>query len=204
MTKVLKSKFKASRRLGVSIWGHDKDSIHKRNYRPGQHAEAHKKGSDYGVHLTAKQRLKSHYGRINERQFRNIFKLATKKKGDTGDNLILLLESRLDVAVYRMGFAPTIFSARQLVSHKHVLVNGKVVNIPSYRLKVGDEIALIESIKSVPLVMASVEKNSKSVPDYYTVNDDKTSGKFVRIPSVSDVPYPFNPDVQVIIEFYSK
>lgn len=204
MTKILKSKFKASRRLGVSIWGSDKDTIHKRNYRPGQHAAAHRKGSDYAVHLTAKQRLKSHYGRINERQFHNIFKLATKKKGDTGENLIMLLETRLDVAVYRMGFAPSIFSARQLVSHKHILVNGEKINIPSYRLSIGDEVSIIESSRGMPLITTSIDKRSKSAPDYYSLNDDQISGKLTRFPSVSDVPYPFEPDVQVIIEYYSK
>lgn len=141
MTKIISSKYKASRRLGVSIWGNSKDPFNKKNYRPGQHGlnPTAGKPSDYGMHLHAKQRIKAHYGRINERQFRNLFTLAQKMKGNTGENFIGLLESRLDTIVYRMNFAASIFAARQLVTHGHILLNGKKVNIPSMRLKEGED-----------------------------------------------------------------
>jgi len=161
MTKVLKSKFKVSRRLGCSIWGNDKDPVIKRNYKPGQHSSATRSYSDYGSHLMSKQKLKAHYGRISEKQFKNMFKLAFKKSGNTGENFVGLLESRLDVAVYRMGFAGSIFAARQLVSHKHVLVNGKKVNIPSYTLSENDVVSLCDKSKELPIVVHSIEKRQK-------------------------------------------
>lgn len=205
MTKIVKAKFKASRRLGVSIWGDGKDPVHSKNYRPGQHGQnTMVKTSDYGLHLRAKQRLKSHYGRINEKQFRNIFKEASRRKGNTGENFVALLESRLDAAVYRMSFAPSIFAARQLVSHGHIKVNGKRVNIPSYRLKIGDKIELKESSKQLPVIVESLARNDRAVPDYYSLDSGKLQGEFLRLPQTSDIPYPFEPEVNLIIEFYSK
>lgn len=204
MTKILKSKFKASRRHKVSIWGSDKDAVHTRNYRPGQHgASGQVKVSDYGIHLNAKQKLKKHYGMVTEKQFKNLFKLASKKKGNTGENFIGLLESRLDILVYRMNLTPTIFAARQMVSHKHVKVNGRVINIPSYRVNVGDEIELIESAKTMLVVEQSVSKMERAVPDYISFDQESGKGKFYRIPQTSDVPYPFDPEINLIIEFYS-
>ena len=204
MTRVVKSKYKVSRRLGTSIWGDEKDAYNKRNYRPGQHGTNTVKASDYGLHLKAKQTLKSHYGRINERQFRNIFRLAQKRKGNTNDIFIELLESRLDIIVYRLKLAPTIFAARQLVSHKHIKVNGKIVNIPSLRVKLGDIIQLKEKSKDIPVIAASIETASEHVPDYLEFDTETLSGKLLRFPFVNDVPYPFQPSVNLVVEFYSK
>ena len=206
MTKILSTKYKASRRLGVSIWGNDKDPFHKKNYRPGQHGQTPSmaKTSDYGMHLKAKQRIKAHYGRINERQFRNVFKLALKMKGNTGENFIGLLESRLDAVVYRMNLAASIFAARQLVTHGHIQVNGKKVDIPSYRLKSGDLITLKDASKQLPIVIESVTKLVRQVPDYIDFDQKHITGKFVRMPAISDVPYPFEPEVHFVVELYSR
>lgn len=205
MTKIVNAKYKASRRLGVSLWGSNKDAFNTKNYRPGQHGQNTMiKTSDYGLHLKAKQRLKCHYGRVNEKQFRNIFALASKMKGNTGENFIGLLESRLDAVVYRLNLASTIFAARQLVTHCHIRVNGKKVNIPSLRLKEGDIIELKESSKQVPVILETVSKAERSVPDYLAFDASAMSGKFVRVPAISDVPYPFEPDVSKVVEFYSR
>lgn len=204
MTKILSSKFKASRRLGTSIWGSGKDSFNKRSSRPGQHgANTMHKLSDYGLHLRAKQRLKNHYGRVTEKQFRNLFILARKNKGNTAEAFIGLLESRLDAVTYRLGIAPTIFAARQIVSHGHMRVNGKRVNIPSYRVAVGDIIEVKDSSKQLPIILESV-KNNSHVPDYFEFNAAKLSGKMLRVPLTSDVPYPFDPEVHLVVELYSK
>ncbi len=206
MTKILSTKYKASRRLGVSIWGDAKDPFHKKNYRPGMHGQTTNmnKTSDYGLHLKAKQRIKAHYGRINERQFRNVFILAQKMKGNTGENFIGLLESRLDSIVYRMNIAASIFAARQLVTHCHIRVNGKKVNIPSYRVKIGDVITLKDSSKQLPVIIESVNKMVRQVPDYISFDSHTFTGKLVRIPVVSDVPYPFDPEVHFVVELYSR
>lgn len=206
MTKILSTKYKASRRLGVSIWGDNKDPFHKKNYRPGQHGQTAvmSKTSDYGVHLKAKQRIKAHYGRINERQFRNCFVLAQKMKGNTGENFIGLLETRLDTAVYRMNLSSSIFGARQLVTHCHIRVNGQKVNIPSYKLKIGDVVTLKDSSKQLPVILESVAKMARQVPDYLDFDTNALSGKLLRIPSISDVPYPFDPEVHFVVELYSR
>ncbi len=206
MSKVIKSKYKVSRRLGASIWGDAKDPFMKKNYRPGQHGQNPTAGktSDYGLHLHAKQRIKSHYGRVNERQFRNIFKLATQMKGNTGENFIALLESRLDSMVYRMNIGSSIFLARQLVSHGHILVNKKRVNIPGYRVKVGDLIELKESSKQLTPITEALSKMERRIPDYITFDGEKMTGSLARIPSITDVPYPFKPEVHLVVEFYSR
>ncbi len=205
MTKIVNAKYKASRRLGATIWGDGKDPFNKKNYKPGQHGtNTLSKVSDYGLHLRAKQRLKTHYGRINERQFRNIFKTAVKMKGNTGENFIALLESRLDAAIYRMTIGSSIFASRQLVSHGHVLVNGKRVNIPSYKLKVGDEIEVRAASKQLPVIAESLAKGERKVPDYFAFEQDSLKGKLLRMPLTSDVPYPFEPEVHLVVEFYSK
>lgn len=206
MSKIVKAKYKASRRLGVSIWGNEKDPFHKKNYRPGQHGQsgAMVKASDYGLHLKAKQRIKSHYGRITEKQFRNLFALANKMKGNTGENFVGLLERRLDAVVYRMNLASSIFAARQLVTHGHILVNGKKLNKPSAMLKEGDIVALKDSSKNITPVMESVGKMERMVPDYMQFDPNSFAGKFVRVPSISDVPYPFEAEVHMVVEYYSR
>ena len=204
MTKIVKAKYKASRRLGTSIWGDGKDPFHTRNYRPGQHGpNGRVKTSDYGTHLQAKQTLKNHYGRVTEKQFRNTFKMANKMKGNTAENFAGLLESRLDMIVYRMNLAPTIFAARQLVSHGNVKVNGRRVNIPSQRLKEGDQIELKDSAKQIAVYMEAAQKQERGVPEYLSMDAGTMSGTFVRIPMISDIPYPFEANFGKIIEYYS-
>ena len=206
MTTIVKSKYKVSRRLGTSIWGDGKDPVHQKNYRPGQHGASGmpSKPSDYGLHLRAKQRLKAHYGRITEKQFRSIFKEAVRRKGNTGENFIGLLECRLDAFVYRAKLARSIFMARQMVSHGHFLVNGKKVNIPSYVLRIGDVVELRETSKHLPLVVESLGVQERHRPDYILFDEDKRVGHITRVPTSSDVPYPFDPEVQRVVEFYSK
>src|SRR5262249_55942986 len=154
MTKRAQSKFKISRRLGVSLWGSPKDPYNTKNYAPGQHGATGKKmTSDYGLQLRAKQKLKGYYGNISERQFRAVYKEAIRRKGDSGEHLIGLLEQRLDIVIYRMNFVPTVFAARQFVNHKHVTVNGKTVNIPSYAVKAGDVIEVKDKYKQLPMVL---------------------------------------------------
>ncbi len=206
MSKIVKSKYKASRRLGVSIWGDSKDPFHKKNYRPGQHGLSGTmvKASDYGIHLKAKQRIKAHYGRINEKQFRNTFVLASKMKGNTGENFIGLLERRLDSIVYRMNLASSIFAARQLVTHGHIRVNGKKLNVPSARLKEGDIIELKESSRTITPIVESVTKMERMIPDYVSFDPSVFGGKFVRIPTISDVPFPFEAEVHMVVELYSR
>lgn len=204
MSRIVKAKFKASRRLGTSIWGDAKDPVLTRNYRPGQHGQNTKgKKSDYGLHLEAKQIVKSHYGRITEKQFKKTFLRASKMKGNTAENFAGLLEKRLDMVVYRMNLAPSIFAARQLVSHKHVKLNGRKVNIASISLKDGDEIELTADAKQFPVCIESAQKQIRSVPEYLSFDSNKMTGSFVRVPMISDIPYPFQPDYNKIIEYYS-
>lgn len=204
MTKIVKAKYKVSRRLGSSIWGDEKDPFHTKNYRPGQHGPGTRgKVSDYGLHLNAKQMVKNHYGRVTETQFRNIFKLASKMKGNTAENFAGLLEQRLDMVVYRMNFAPTIFAARQLVSHCHVRLNGKKVNIASQRVQIGDVIEIKDNSKDITKIMESIQKLSRPVPEYLAIDPAKMSGQLVRIPMISDIPYPFQPNFGKIVEYYS-
>jgi small subunit ribosomal protein S4 len=204
VTKIIKAKYKVSRRLGKSIWGDGKDAFNTKNYRPGQHGPNSRiKTSDYGLHLQAKQAIKSHYGRVTEKQFKNTFALASKMKGNAAENFAGLLERRLDMVVYRMNFAPSIFAARQLVSHNHVRLNGKKVNIASLKVKAGDVIELKASSKQIVLFVESAQKQERRVPDYLTMDAEKMSGTFVRTPMISDIPYPFVPDFNKVVEFYS-
>jgi len=204
VTKIVKAKYKASRRLGTSIWGDGKDPFHTKNYRPGQHGPTGRvKTSDYGVHLQAKQTVKAHYGRITEKQFRNIFALANKMKGNTAENFAGLLEKRLDMVIYRMNLAPTIFAARQLVSHGNVKLNGKKVNIPGQRLKEGDKVELKDSAKQITIYMESAQKQERTVPEYLSMDPGTMSGVFIRTPMISDIPYPFEANFGKIIEYYS-
>jgi small subunit ribosomal protein S4 len=206
VTKIIKSKYKVSRRLGKSIWGNAKDPYNSRNSRPGQHGDSKTRGSlsVFGSHLREKQSLKAHYGRISEKQFKNTFAIASKMKGNTAENFAFLLESRLDMTVYRMKLAPTIFCARQMVSHGHILVNGKVVNIPSQKLKVGDTIELKSSSKEVEIYASSIQSQDRTVPEYLSLDLKTNSGKYVRRPVISDIPYPFEVNFGSVVEFYSR
>jgi small subunit ribosomal protein S4 len=204
MGKRSASKYKIDRRLGVNLWGRPKSPYNKREYGPGQHGQRRFKISDYGLQLRAKQKLKGYYGNIGERQFRRYYTDAVRRRGDTGENLVGLLESRLDAAVYRLKFVPTVFAARQIVSHGHVRVNGKRVTIPSYRLKEGDEIEIKEKSRELPVVLEAMESPERDVPDYFNVDYNKMTGTFLRIPQLAEVPYPVQMEPNLVIEFYSR
>ncbi|MEQ8965649.1 MAG: 30S ribosomal protein S4 [Azospirillaceae bacterium] len=197
-------KHKIDRRLGVNLWGRSKSPVNKREYGPGEHGQRRRKPTDYGIQLMAKQKMKGYYGNIGEKQFRKYYDEAVRRKGDTGENLIGLLESRLDAVVYRMKFVPTVFAARQFVSHGHVLVNGKKVNVPSYQVKDGDTIEVKEKSKQLPLVLDGVQSPERDIPDYIEVDHSSMKGKFVRLPQLMDVPYPVQMEPNLVIEFYSR
>lgn len=205
MTKIVKAKYKISRRLGAGLWGNAKDPFNRRNYRPGQHGPTgmRKQPSDFGIQLAAKQKLKGYYA-MQEKQFRSLYHEALRLKGDAGENLIGLLERRLSMVVYRLNLAPTIFAARQLISHKHILVNGKVLNISSYQVKPGDVIEVKQSSQQVALVLESVQKLEREIPDYMEFDAKKFQGKLTRIPKFADVPYPTIMEPSLVIEFYSR
>ena len=206
MTKRHNAKYKIDRRLGVNLWGRPKSPFNRRNSKPGQHGVQgqRKKLSDYGNQLFAKQKLKFYYGDLTERQFRNIFKKASNIKGDTSQILIELLERRLDAVVFRLKFAPTVFSARQLVNHGHVLVNGKVVNKKSYQVNDGDEISLQQTSQNIPMIIQTLSSNERDVPEYLQLEISKCLGKFVRGPQLTDVPYPVQMEPNLVVEFYSR
>jgi small subunit ribosomal protein S4 len=205
VTKRSTTKFKISRRLGTSLWGDAKDPVNKRAYAPGQHGVARrKKSSDYGSQLREKQKLKGYYGNINERQFRKIYQEALRRKGDTGENLIGLLETRLDAVIYRMGVVSSVFAARQMVNHGHVLVNGKRVNIASYSVNEGDEIELKEKSKQMTKVLETLQNPERSVPDYIEFDKNSVKAKFIRVPKLAEVPYPVQMQPNFVIEFYSR
>ena len=206
MTKRLSAKYKIDRRLGCNLWGRPKSPFNKRNSRPGQHGTVgqRRKISDYGTQLFAKQKLRFYYGDLTERQFRNIYKKASNTKGDTSQILIELLERRLDAIVYRMKFVPTIFSARQLVNHGHVKVNGKRVNIPSYTVKDGDEISLKDQSKQINLIQESIVSQEREIPEYLEVDVKEFKGRFLRAPLIYDVPYPVTMEPNLVIEYYSR
>ena len=205
MTKRANRKFRISRKLGCNLWGRAKDPVDKKNYPPGQHGvRGYKKKSDYGVQLDAKQMLKFYYGNIGEKQFRAIYKEAARSKGDTGENLIGLLESRLDAFLYRSMIAPTVFASRQLVSHKHILINGKVVNIPSYRLKVGDVVELRDKSKSIQLILDSLESKEREIPLYISLNQGKKQAKYIKVPLFAEVPYQVEMKPNLVVEYYSR
>lgn len=204
MTKRTQSKYKINRRLGVNLWGRPKSPINKRETGPGQHGAKRNKPSDYGIQLMAKQKLKGYYGNIGERQFRRYYEEAVRSRGDSGDRLVGLLESRLDTVVYRLKFVPTVFAARQFVSHGHVTVNGKRVNIPSYLVKEGDVVQVREKSRQLAIVLAAVESPERDVPDYFEVDHREMKGTFTRMPKPSDVPYPVQMDPLLVIEYYSR
>jgi small subunit ribosomal protein S4 len=203
MTKRIQAKYKIDRRMGENIWGRPKSPVNTREYGPGQHGQRRAgKLSDFGIQLRAKQKLKGYYGNITEKQFRKIYSDANKIKGNTGENLIGLLESRLDAVVYRSKFVPTVFSARQLVSHGHVLVNGVKCNIPSRRLFAGDVIEVREKSRQIPMVIEAETSTERDIPDYIHVDNFKTT--YVRKPDLAEVPYPVVMEPNLVVEFYSR
>src|SRR3984893_8665908 len=205
MTKRAEAKYKIDRRMGQNIWGRPKSPFNRREYGPGQHGQRRKgKLSDFGTQLKAKQKLKGYYGNISEKQFRKYYAEAIRMKGDSGDNLIGLLERRLDAVIYRAKFVPTVFSARQFVNHGHVKVNGRRVNIASHQVKVGDRIELKESSRQLILVLEAQQLAERDVPDYYEVDHTKMTAKITRIPLPSEVPYPVMMEPNLVIEFYSR
>lgn len=205
MTKRVRAKHKIDRRLGENIWGRPKSPLNRRESRPGQHGERRAgKLSDFGQQLKAKQKLKGYYASISERQFQKIYTEASSMKGSTSEHIIGLLERRLDALVYRAKFVPTVFAARQFVSHGHVSVNGKRVTIPSYRLRVGDVIEIKEKSKQSALVLDAVKSAERDVPDYVNADHSKMTAALTRIPALADVPYPVQMEPNLVVEFYSR
>lgn len=205
MTKRIQAKYKIDRRFGVNLWGRSKSPVNVRPYGPGQHGQNRRgKLSDFGIQLAAKQKLKGYYGNISEKQFRRYYDEAARRPGDTSENLIGILETRLDAVVYRMKFVPTVFASRQFINHGHILVNGKKVNIPSYRVKAGDIIEVREKSRQIQMVIAATQSAERDVPDYMEVDLDKRNGKFVSLPLLADVPYPVQMEPNLVVEFYSR
>jgi small subunit ribosomal protein S4 len=205
MTKRVEAKHKLDRRMGQNIWGRPKSPINRREYGPGQHGQRRKgKMSDFGTQLRAKQKLKGYYANITEKQFRRYYAEAIRMKGDSGGNLIGLLERRLDAVVYRSKFVPTPFAARQFVNHGHVKVNGRRVNIASYLVKPGDVIEVKDKSKQMELVVVATQLAERDVPDYIEVNEGQLSAKFARIPTLSDVPYAVMMEPHLVVEYYSR
>jgi small subunit ribosomal protein S4 len=204
MSKRLSAKHKIDRRLGVNLWGRAKSPLNKREGGPGQHGQRRKKASDFGTQLMAKQKLKGYYGNIGEKQFRRYYEEAVRRRGDTSENLIGLLECRLDAIVYRMKFCATVFAARQLVNHGHVNVNGRRVNVSSYMVKVGDEIEVRGAMKENVNLLEAVASGERDVPEYVDVDHKTMKGKFVRVPGMADVPYAVQMEPNLVIEFYSR
>jgi len=205
VTKRTSAKYKLDRRMGENIWGRPKSPVNRREYGPGQHGQRRKgKLSDFGLQLRAKQKLKGHYGDLTEKQFRRIFADAERMKGDTGENLIGLLESRLDAVVYRAKFVATVFAARQFVNHGHVTVNGQRVNIPSYRVKEGDVIEVRDRSKQLAVVLEATQLAERDVPDYIEADHHKMTATFVRRPGLSDVPFAVHMEPNLVIEFYAQ
>jgi len=205
MTKRTEAKYKIDRRMGQNIWGRPKSPVNRREYGPGQHGQRRKgKLSDFGTQLKAKQKLKGYYGNISEKQFRKYYAEAIRLKGDSGDQLIGLLERRLDAIVYRAKFVPTVFAARQFVNHGHVTVNGRRVNIPSYQVKVGDMIQVKESSRQLTPVLEAIGLAERDVPEYIDADHGKMTAKLTRVPLPTEVPYPVLMEPNLVIEFYSR
>ena len=205
MTKRAEAKYKIDRRLGQNIWGRPKSPVNRREYGPGQHGQRRKgKPTDFGTQLKAKQKMKGYYGNISEKQFRKYYAEAIRQKGDSSQNLVGLLERRLDAVVYRCKFVPTVFAARQFVNHGHVRVNGRRVNIPSYQVKVGDKIEVKEASKQLVVVLEAVQLAERDVPDYYEIDHSKMTASMTRVPGLTEVPYPVHMEPNLVIEFYSR
>jgi len=205
VTKRNQRKYGISRKLGASLWGRAKDPVHSRNYPPGQHGlVGFRKRTDYGEQLLAKQKLKLYYGDITEKQFRKIYEEAARRKGDTGENLVGLLESMLISVVYRCNLAKTVFQARQLISHGHVMVNGKRTNVSTYRLRPGDVIEVREKSKQAAFIQEAIALKERHLPDYIEFDDGKLHAKYLRLPVLADVPYPVEMAPHIVVEFYSR
>ncbi len=205
MTKRANAKYKIDRRMGENIWGRPKSPVNKREYGPGQHGQRRKgKMSDFGTQLKAKQKLKGYYANLSERQFRKTYDEAIRLTGDSSENLIGLLERRLDMVVYRAKFVPTIFAARQFVSHGHVKVNGRRVTIASIRLKAGDTIELTDKAKGLANVLEATQLAERDTPDYIEVDHKGMTARLIRIPALSDVPYPVQMQPNLVVEYYSR
>ncbi|MDR1494855.1 MAG: 30S ribosomal protein S4 [Rickettsiales bacterium] len=204
MTKRIGAKKKASRSLGVNLWGRANDPYNKRNYRPGQHGTAVKRETTYGLQLRAKQKLKKYYANMSETQFKNLFLKARRSRKDTAQVFVGLLESRLDTVLYRANFVPTMFAARQMVNHRHVRVNGKIVNIPSFLLKPNDSVEIDEKAKKITVLADSLAKAEKDVPSYIVVDVGNLSAKYSSVPALEDVPYPITMDINLVVEYYSR
>ena len=206
MTKRLASKHKVDRRLKVNLWGRPKSPFNSRNYPPGQHGKSRRRGkpSDYGTQLQAKQKMKCYYGNINERQFRNIYRKALQKKGNTTENLVGFLEVRLDTVTYRAKFASTVFSARQLINHGHIRVNGKKVNIPSFLVKPEDTIEIRDKSKDMGMIVSSLVSKEREIPDFIQMDEKNKKARLIRIPKFSEVPYPTIMEPNLVIEYYSR
>ena len=198
------SKHKIDRRLGENLWGRPKSPVNRREYGPGQHGQRRSKPTDFGTQLMAKQRLKGYYGNIGEKQFRRYYTEAVRRRGDTSQNLIGILECRLDALVYRMKFVPTVFAARQLVSHGHVLVDGKRCTIPSRMVGIGEEVSLKEKARTIPAVLEGMASAERDIPEYLTVDEGAFKGTMNRVPELADVPYPVRMEPNLVIEFYSR
>ena len=204
MSKRSEPHYKIDRRLGCNLWGRPKSPFNKREYAPGQHGQRRGKLSDFGIQLHAKQKLKGYYGNMSERQFRSYYASAVRLRGDTGEKLVGLLERRLDAIVYRLNFAPTIFSARQLINHGHITVNNKRVNIRSYLCSVGDKIAVKQSSQSHPLVMESIQGQYRDIPEYINADIKNMEGSLIRVPILEDIPYPIEMEPNLVVEYYSR
>ena len=205
MSKRHSAKYKLDRRMGENIWGRPKSPVNSRSYGPGQHGQRRKsKVSDFGLQLRAKQKLKGYYGNLTEKQCSRIYEEADRRKGNTSENLIGLLESRLDAIVYRAKFVPTVFAARQFVNHGHVTVNGQKVNIASYRCKIGDVIEVRERSRNMALVLEAIQSSEREFTDYVEVDAKGLSAKFIRVPELSEVPYPVKMEPNLVIEYYSS
>ncbi len=204
MTKRVRSKYKINRRLRVNLWGRPKSPVNKRDYPPGEHGQRRRKVSDFGTQLQAKQKLRGYYGNITEKQFRKLYHEAVRRRGDTVENLVGLLEQRLDAVVYRLKFVPTVFAARQFISHGHVLVNGQRVTIASFRVQVGDEVEVRERSRNLGLVLEAMDSPERDVPDYFEVDYNKMVGRMLRVPQFAEVPYPVQMEPNLVIEYYSR
>jgi small subunit ribosomal protein S4 len=206
MSKRINAKYKIDRRMGENIWGRPKSPVNRKDYGPGQHGQNRRRGklSDFGIQLRAKQKLKGYYGNITEKQFKRTYMTADRMKGDTSENLIGLLERRLDAVVYRAKFVPTVFSSRQFIGHGHILVNGKRVNIPSYRCKEGDVIEVRQKSRDLAIVIEATGSAERDVPEYIEADHGKLKATFLRVPELAEVPYPVVMEPNLVVEFYSR
>jgi small subunit ribosomal protein S4 len=204
MSKRINAKHKIDRRLGVNLWGRPKSPFNKRETPPGQHGQRRRKPSDFGIQLMAKQKLKGYYGNIGEKRFRRYYDEATRLRGDTGENLVGLLEHRLDAIVYRAKLVPTVFAARQFVNHGHILVNGRRMTVPSYTVKLGDVIEVRRKSREIPLLLEAIQSAERDVPDYLDVDHNKLTVSITRTPKLEDIPYPAQMEPNLVVEFYSR